>query len=99
MSDELPPSLVISDLGIEWNHGKYDAVELREPKAKELVKALSVMKGNADTQSLVKFQIALICAVTELPEQVVEQMPISKLNEAFTYLQGFTSAGSLTGVT
>lgn len=98
MSD-LPISLVIDGLGIEHSGGKYDAIELREPKARELSKALGVMRGNTDSQSLVKFQIALVAAVSGVPEAAIEQMPISKLNEAFDYLQGFTSAGLGTGRT
>lgn len=92
MSD-LPPSLVIDDLGIEWNGGKYDAIELKEPKAIHIEKAMSSVNGTLTDQSVIKYQIALICAVSGLPRQVIEEMPISKLNEAFKYLQGFSQIG------
>ena len=96
MSD-LPISKVIDfDTPIEWASAKYDSIELREPKMKELSLAYGELKGN-DAQAMAKFQMSLVCAVSGAPRQVIENMPISKMNEAFKYLQGFMEVGQETG--
>lgn len=96
MSD-LPISLVIDGLDIEWNGGKYDAIELHEPTIRQLEKAYSELKAGTNIQTLTRFQIALICEVSGKPRQIIELMPVSKIRAAFNYLEGFINANQTTG--
>ncbi len=95
MSD-LPPSLVIDGLDIEWNGQKCDAIELREPKMHEMRTAYHELK-NDDAESMANFQIALVCAVSGKPKQIIERMSVSKMHEAFEYVSGFMNPGPTTG--
>lgn len=96
MSEQAPSMMIEFSPPIEWNGGTYDAIELREPKAVEVLKAQAELKGTAD--STMKFGVALICAIAGKPRQVIEQMPISKLMAGIDYLTGFLDGGLQTGV-
>jgi|ERR1017187_1849576 hypothetical protein len=96
MSDQ-PISLAIEfDPVIEWNGGSYDAIELREPKIREIEAALGVIQNKSDAQSMVRYQIALITGVSGKPKQVIEQMKVSDVNKAFDYLTGFSNPSPAT---
>ncbi len=93
---EFAPSLVIDfDPPIVWNGKSIPSIELREPMAMEVVKAQVELKGTPD--STIKWGIALICAVTGEPRQVIEQMPISKVMIGINYLSDFLNGGPVTG--
>jgi hypothetical protein len=97
MSDLPPLSLVIDDLDITWNGGSYTSLELREPKIRELEAALGVMKNAGDDPSAdIRFQIALIVAVSGKPKDVVSQMSVTQVRKAIDYLSGFYRPGVAT---
>lgn len=85
------------DPAIEHNGQAYHSIELREPRMRELERAYSEVKTSTDAQSLIRFQIALVCAVTGQPKQVIELMSVSQMNEAFNYLQNFMNGSTGTG--
>ena len=95
---ELPQSLVVNfDRPIAYNGNQYESIELSEPTMKQLRAAYRELSNGGNAEQMAKFQIALVREVSGAPLQVVEGMPISKMNEAFDYLQGFMNAAPPTG--
>jgi hypothetical protein len=85
-----PPSLVITfDEPLEWNGKSVSELELREPKAGEVLKCQQELNNTPGSQW--KFGMALIGAVSGHPRQIIDQMPVSKMLEAINYLTSFLS--------
>lgn len=82
---------------IELKGGRYDALRLREPRVIEVRQAESHLRSSVNVETMRKFQIALIAKVADVPEPVIEGLPISTLNKAMEYLQSFMDAGQGTG--
>lgn len=92
---ELPPSLLIElSSPIKFGDKSYDAIELREPKAGEVMKAQNDLQSTSDT---LKYGIALTSIVSGVPRNAIEQLPISKLMQAINYLMGFFDVGQEIG--
>lgn len=97
-SSELPPTLDIAlDPPLEVKGGRYDVLRLREPKTIEVRQAESHMRTSVNVETMRRYQIALVAKVADVPEPVVELMPISVLNRAVAYLMGFIEPGQGTG--
>ena len=89
MTEALPSITIEFDPPIEWNSRSVSAIELREPRAGEVVKAQAEMNGSSQAQW--KFGMSLIGLVSGEPRQIIEQMPVSKLIQGITYLTSFLS--------
>lgn len=88
---KLPPSLLIElETPIKMGDKSYDALELREPKAGEVMKAQNELQSTADT---LKYGVMLTSIVSGVPRNAIEQLPISKLMQAINYLMGFFDSG------
>lgn len=97
-SKELAPSYVINfDPAIVHNGMECRAIELSEPQLKHLRSAYAEFRNGVNAETTTRYQIALVCAVTGKPQQVIEQMPIRKMNEASEYLQSFINAEPTNG--
>lgn len=100
MSDakEPPANLVIElDEPIEHQGAQVTELRLREPKAFEVVRAETELKGGMTPDSLRRYQISLVCLVSGVDRKFIEKLPIRKLNEASAYVQGFIEAGPQIG--
>jgi hypothetical protein len=98
MDGELLPELVIDvDPPVILKNGTYNELRLREPKAGEVRQAEFHLRASVNVESMRRYQIALIARVSGWPEPAVEGVPISKLNEASAFLQGFIEGGRPTG--
>jgi hypothetical protein len=94
-ADELPAELEIEfDPPLAHNNGTWDRITLREPKAIEVKKARSLLKGQFGAEQIVDHQIMLVALVSGVPRVVVENMPIRKLNQATEYLMAFVDGVS-----
>lgn len=87
MTEPLPSMVIDFDPPIEWNGKSVSSMELREPRAGEVLKAQSELNGSPQAQW--KFGMALIGAVSGEPRQVIEQMPVSKMIQGINYLTNF----------
>jgi len=95
--DEQPAELVIEiDPPIVMKGGTYDSITLREPKVIEVRQAENHLRTNVNMETMRRFQVALVAKVAGVDEPVIEGLPISKLNQAVTYLQNFISSGQPT---
>jgi hypothetical protein len=93
-----PETLVIDiDPPITFKGGSYAALPLREPRAGEVRKAEGFMRNGIHAESMRLYTINLVSTVSNWPILAVEQLPISKLNEAAAFLAGFTEGGLRTG--
>lgn len=90
---------VIDGLDIEWNGAKCDEIELREPRMSELDVAYGELSKAMGAREMTKFQVALVCAVSGKPQQIIAKMPVSKMNEAMEFLESFINSGQKTGET
>jgi len=96
--EELPAELIIKlDPAIELKGAKYDELKLREPRASEVRQAEGHLRSSVNVESMRRYQLALISAVTGWNLAVVECLPISKVREASDYLQRFIEGGPVTG--
>ncbi len=96
--DALPPELEITlDPPLVLKGATYESIKLREPKAFEVQQAEAHLAKSVNVESLRKYGVALVSRVSGIPEAVILQLPVSKLNEATEYLQNFVDRGPRTG--
>ena len=92
--DPPPPSeaelLIELASPIEKMNHRLDVLELRPPLAGEMETAQRELGVSPDDERLRRFQLVLVALVVGKPRAVVEDLPISKLDEASRYLMGFT---------
>lgn len=89
MTEPFPSMTIEFDPPIEWNSKSVSAIELREPRAGEVLKAQAELNNSSQAQW--KFGMALVGLVSGEPRQIIELMPVSKLMQAITYLTSFLS--------
>jgi hypothetical protein len=93
-----PDTLVIDiDPAIPHKGGTYSQLPLREPRVGEVRKAEGQMRNGINSESIRNYNIHLVSFVSNWPVIAVEMLPISKLNEAVQYLEGFIERGRATG--
>jgi hypothetical protein len=97
--DEIAKAAPLPELELEMaepiDHGgkTYSSVVLREPKAREVQQALAMLGTSATPDSMFKYNTTLMAAVSGLPRQVVEQLPIRQFSEGARYLESFLEVG------
>lgn len=97
---EPPRTLDIAiDPPIVINDKTYDILHLQEPTAFQVEDAEKEMASGMTVYTLRKYQIKLVANVSGIPAPIVQRIPISKVIEAFNFLQPFTSSGPPTGET
>ena len=79
--------------------GEFGSLHLREPAFGEVRKAEGHLRAGLRPQAIRSYQMWLVTHVSGAPFQVIQKMPVSRLNEAAVYLQGFTLPGQRTGAT
>lgn len=91
---------LVIDPPIEWSDGKtYEVLHLQEPTGKQMEMAESELKAETNIYTLRRYQIALISHASKTPKGVIENMRISQIEEASSFLQRFTRGGRETGET
>lgn len=78
---------------IEFGGKTHTSILLREPKAREVQQALAALGAAATPDSMFKYNTTLMSAVSGLPRQVVEQLPVRQFNEGARYLESFLDDG------
>jgi len=97
---DLEPTKVIPfDEPIKVNGTVYTEMMLSEPRGKIVLDAeRHLAKASISPVDLRMYQFTLVSGASGIPFNVVrDELPISKINEAATYLQGFIEAGTETG--
>jgi hypothetical protein len=95
---DLPRVLDIEiDPPIEWNGNTYSVLHLEEPTGKMVVKAEQELANGANFSALRNYQFALVSNCSNTPRAVVEQMRISQIQEAASFLSSFMPGGLGTG--
>ncbi len=92
---ELPPELVIElDIPIEMNGSTYTSLTLTPPNWKQYKIATSKLSGaNGD----VNFATSLVQQCASLDITVVDAMPLWAIEEALSYLTGFSKGRPQSG--
>lgn len=85
------------DIPIDVNFQKkqFDALHLREPKAKEIARAeLELNVPNPTPYHFRRYQMALVAAVAKVPVEVVGELTNSQLVRAWNFLRERLDAAS-----
>lgn len=77
----------------------YTELDLSEPKTGDVERAERELRGGLNSETLRKYQIVLVSKASGLGADVIQSLPIRKLDEASRYLQGFINPGRQTGET
>lgn len=77
----------------------YTTLSLSEPSTGATRKAQGQFRKGAGAQAARAYQMHLVANAAGVPFGIVQRLPVSTLNAAATYLQGFISAGPGTGTT
>ena len=86
------------DPPIEWNNSTYTTMHLEEPTARMIQRSEQEWGTEGMTPAnMTKYKIALVSNASGLPRQVIDNLRISQLNEAYHFLTGFMSSGLPTG--
>lgn len=75
----------------------YERLSLCEPTVGMRRRAETALRGGATVANARHYQIVLVAEASGLPFDVAEQLPVSMLNDAQAYLQGFIQPGRRTG--
>lgn len=92
---DLPESLAIPiDPPVEWQGQSHTVLNLREPKAGEVLRAQQNMGGGGRVTfaGVTNERIWLVHFVSGVPYPVAEALPVSVLMEAADYMEGFGAA-------
>lgn len=76
--------------------GTYESFELSEPTGAQVKKAEAKLGKDPSVADMRAYQIALIAQNAGVQDSVIEMLPISKINEAFEYLQNFCQPSKTT---
>src|ERR1700739_4519536 len=88
--DGLPRSLDIEiDPPVQWDSKTFDHLHLEEPTARMVLRAEGELSGTVNMPQMRAYQIALVSHAAGVPRQVIEQMRISQMLEAFGFLAHF----------
>ena len=92
---------------VEWSvplrdtirHGErtWDEIPLREPKAIHVKRAEAELKAMTP-EAMRAYEFRLISEVSGIPIPALHEVPVSRLNEAATYLASFVEGGRVTAV-
>ena len=83
---------------IKLRAATYDTMLLSEPTGRMVRQAEAMLRGGVNVESLRQYQLMLITLVSRWPKDAVEELPITKIDEAGSFLARFTNIGRLTGV-
>jgi hypothetical protein len=99
MTDFVPEPTLTLEISppIKAGDREYDQLILREPKVIEVRQADMQLRNGVHPESLRNRSIHLVSRVSGTPVTVVEQLPISTLNRATAYLNGFLELGQAIG--
>ena len=78
------------DQVIEKHNRRVDLLELRPPTAGEVETAQRELGSVPNDETVRSYQIVLVALVAGYPRGIIGEVPISKLDQASRYLQGFT---------
>lgn len=81
---------------LKWKAQHISVLHLREPTAKQIELAereISVSPRDATAAMMRRYQIVLLSQVAKLPREVIEDMPVTKLEEAYAFLAGLLNPG------
>jgi hypothetical protein len=74
---------------IKHEGGEVSELKLREPTGKEMREAERKFDGGVTPETLSNFNAALISAVSGVPEEALNKLPVSIEQKAVDYLRGF----------
>ena len=88
---------IVIDPPLKFRGATYDTMVLAEPNGKMVRQAEAMLRNGGNVESLRRYQFLLISLVSKWPQDVLELLPITKLDEAGTFLSRFTRLGQPTG--
>jgi hypothetical protein len=90
------------DVDVSYHAQHITSLHLKEPTAKQqwmAEKELSTRIELAPPHQVRRFMMVLIAGVANVPQEVIDQLPITKLEEAFDFLVSLRDTGPATGRT
>jgi hypothetical protein len=98
-TSELPASFTLQlKKEVTFAGGKYAELVLREPTAKEALRADEQLRNGATMPAMRNREIHLVSMVAGVPVPVIESILLSDLNRCMAYLNPFFSDGLPTGM-
>lgn len=94
MSD-LPETFSLQlDPPIKVKGGEVSVIELKEPRARQVRDAEARLDERLSEASATEYQMTLVRLVSDVPQEVVNELPIVALGQAMGFLQAFIDAGT-----
>ena len=90
------------EVDVTYHSQRITSLHLKEPTAKQqwmAEKELSTRIELAPPHQVRRFMMVLIGGVANVPQEVIEQLPVTKLEEAFDFLVSLRDTGQATGQT
>jgi Phage tail assembly chaperone proteins, E, or 41 or 14 len=97
-----PPRTKDLEVDVMFKAQHITSLHLKEPTAKQQWMAereLSTRIEQAPPHQVRKFMMVLIGGVANVPQEVIDQLPVTKLEEAFDFLLSLRDTGPATGST
>lgn len=96
--DAPPPETLDLEIDVHYQAQHVTVLHLKEPTGKQMRLAERELANGGNPASLRQYQMRLVASVANVPMEVIEAMPVSKINEAFSFLSPFIARGLATGV-
>jgi hypothetical protein len=96
---EEAPRVKEMEVDLAYHAQRITRLTLREPTAGQFEKALLETRGpqGGDTYSNQRFKTTLVAGVCKLPREVIEQLPVTQLEEAASFLLALLNRGQPIG--
>jgi len=94
--DDLPATLDM-EVDLKFHSQQITTLHLREPTAAQAETADKELAGGVNAHTLRRHQIALVAAVARVDRSVIGQLPVSQLEEAYSFLSRISARGRPTG--
>lgn len=96
--EELPKTKDL-EVDLHFHNQHITVLHLQEPTAAQAERADRELAGGVNAHTLRKHQIALVAAVARVDKDVIGQMKVSQLAEAYDFLRALSERGQPTGET
>lgn len=94
-----PPATLELEVDVTFHAQHITVLRLKEPTGKQMRRAEQELVSGPNAHTLRMFQMRLIAEVANVPFEVIDQVPVSKLNQAMDFLSLIMDAGRETGRT
>lgn len=97
MSGYIDVNIVNIEPPIEFQQKQYSVLELREPTIGEVITGDQQLRNGMTSETVHRREVYILARVANVPVPVIEKLPVSLHNRAWSYVANFLSDGLATG--